>query len=119
MRNLGTATACILVALASPLASLAEGPPPSASPTPIEALLVEFADKPAEHAALANYYRSKASEARASAATHREMGHHYGTGKLLDRDKMKAHCEALAADFDKVAAEYDALAAMHDAQAKP
>ncbi len=84
----------------------------------IEALLVEFASTPAEHKALAEHYRGKAAEARATAASHRSMGKNYAGGKLFERQKMKAHCDALAKQFEGVAQEYEKLAADHEAEAK-
>lgn len=86
--------------------------------TSIEALLVEFASTPAEHKALAEYYRSKAAEARSTAANHRSMGKHYAGGKLVERQKMKSHCDALARQFEGAAEQYEKLAADHDAEAK-
>lgn len=110
-------TALALVALAAPLGSLAQGAPPEASSPALEALLVEFANTPSEHRALATYYRGKAADARAEAASHRSMAKHYGAGKLIQRDAMKKHCEGLAQKLEGVAAEYDQLAAAHEKEA--
>ncbi len=80
-------------------------------------LLVESADTPQEHAALAKFYRSKAKEQRKEAERHRGMAKHY-TGKLTTVAAMKEHCEKTAALSDQLAAEYEALAKSHEDLAK-
>ncbi len=116
MRKLGLAAALAALVFAGPLSSLAAGESPDHKS--LEALLVEFANTPQEHLALAGYYRGKAADARGAAVEHRAMAKHYASGKLLQRDAMKAHCEGLAKQFDAAAAEYEQLAAGHDAEAK-
>jgi hypothetical protein len=109
------AAAAFLLAL--PFAGVAEEH--KGSHASIEELLVQFADKPEEHAALADYYRAKAAASREDAAAHRTMAKQYAAGKLLQKDAMRAHCEALAKQADAMAAEYERLAGEHDKAAKP
>ena len=80
-------------------------------------LLAESASTPKEHAALAAYYTNQAATARAQAEHHRSMGKAYGAGKFFDVQKMKEHCEKLAALYEEQATEFDALAQMQGALA--
>jgi hypothetical protein len=80
----------------------------------LEALVVEMADSPAEHAAVAEHFRAKAGEARAQARRHESMGRAYGGGKLGTRAQLTDHCKRLAEQFDAAAGEYEELAALHD-----
>ncbi|HEU4428737.1 MAG TPA: hypothetical protein VFT98_08285 [Myxococcota bacterium] len=84
----------------------------------LEQLVVEMADTPAEHAALATHYRAKAAEARAAAARHESMGRVYTGGKMMQREQMKAHCRKLAEENTAIAAEYEELAKVHEAESK-
>jgi hypothetical protein len=84
----------------------------------LEQVLVESADSPADHAALANHFRAKAAEARQDAKLHQHMARSYAGGKMMEREQMRKHCEKLAADDEAIAAEYDELAKVHDAEAK-
>jgi hypothetical protein len=96
----------------SPIAALA------GSGHDLEQLVVEMADSPSDHAALAEHYRAKAAEARAAAARHESMGRVYTGGKMMQRAAMQSHCKRLAASNEAMAAEYEALAKVHDAEAK-
>jgi hypothetical protein len=80
-------------------------------------LLVESADTPQEHKALAAYFRSKAEAHRAAAARHRSMASHYGGQKETLRKEGKQHCDRLVSLNDDEAAQYDALAKLHETQA--
>ena len=80
----------------------------------LEEVVVEMADTPAEHAALARHYRAKADEARAEVRRHEGMGRAYGAGKLTQRQQMKRHCQKLSENFTAAAADYEALAKFHD-----
>lgn len=81
----------------------------------IETLAEQAATTPAQHEALAAYYRGKADAARAEAKRHQEMAVNFpskgGTG-------MQAHCQALTEAAQKSATAYDAMAAIHDEQAR-
>jgi hypothetical protein len=85
----------------------------------LEELVVEMADTPAEHAAVAAHFREKAAHARAAAERHKSMARAYGGGKLNTRIEMRGHCERLAQQNEAMAAEYEALAKLHDGLAKP
>jgi hypothetical protein len=85
----------------------------------LEQLVVESADTPQEHEALARYYADKATHMREMAQRHRDMGEAYGGTKITQRQRMQDHCNALAADFEKAAGDFDALAKEHEAAAKP
>lgn len=80
-------------------------------------LLVESADAPQEHQALAKYFRGLAEERRAQAAQHRSMAKHYGGEKATLRQQGKEHCDRLVSLNEQEAVQYEALAEMHDAQA--
>lgn len=83
----------------------------------LEHLMVENADTPAEHAALARYYRMKASDARSTAEEHRAMAKRY-RGKPGEVRNMKKHCDRIAELNDEVATQYDSLAAGEEAASK-
>jgi hypothetical protein len=84
----------------------------------LEQLVIESADSPADHAALATHYRAKAAAARAEANRHESLGRVYTGGKMMQRAQMQSHCKKIAADHNAIAAEYDKLAKLHEAEAK-
>jgi hypothetical protein len=84
----------------------------------LEQLIVNMAHTPADHAALANYYRGKAADERAEAKTHQSMSRSYGGGKMAQREKMQEHCKRISEQNTAMAAEYEALANLHDEAAK-
>lgn len=84
----------------------------------LEQLVVESADSPADHAALATHFRAKAASARAEANRHESMGRAYTGGKMMERTQMQSHCKKIAANYGALAAEYDELAKLHEAEAK-
>lgn len=102
------------------LALLAAGPTLGAAQTNppeyglLEELLVDMADTPREHAALARYYRGKAEQMRTVADEHRSMSKAYGGLKMTQRQRMQSHCSDLATSFDRAAEEYEALAKEHE-----
>jgi hypothetical protein len=87
-------------------------------PKSLEELVVEMADTPADHAAVAAHFRAKAVEARATAKRHQSMSRAYGGGKLGTRIQMRGHCDRLAEENGAIAGEYEALAKLHDELAK-
>jgi hypothetical protein len=96
-----------------------EGHPPGHDGHSLEQLVIETADSPADHAALAKHYRAKAAEARAEAARHEKMAStYYLWNKRTGVDQMGRHCKKIAANSMSSAAEYDALAELHDAESK-
>jgi len=89
-------------------------------PPTLEMLAIETAKTPAQHAALAAYFRGKAAEARAEAKRHESMGR---TFDLISRSRaagnaMRVHCERLTKNAESDAVEYDALAAGQEELAK-
>jgi hypothetical protein len=85
----------------------------------LEQLVIETADTPAEHAALAKHYRAKAAEARAEASRHEGMARAYALKtKVGARSQMAEHCKKIAANSTATATEYDALAKLQEAEAK-
>jgi len=84
----------------------------------LEELIVNMAHTPADHAALAKYYRQKATEARAEASSHESMSRSYGGGKMAQRQQMEDHCKKLSTQNAAMAAEYEALAKLHEEDAK-
>jgi len=102
-----------LAIVAAPIAGIAW-----AEDSALEQLMVESATTPAQHQALAKYYRSKAAEAKAEAENHRSMVRSY-SGVSVPMGKQQAeHCNQLASLSDAQAAEYEKLAASHDAKPK-
>lgn len=87
-------------------------------PKSLEALAAESASTPAQHQALAAYYRQKAAAAREEVKTHRTMALSYSSRSAGAAAGMRAHCDNLAKAAEQQATEYDALAALHDAEAK-
>jgi len=100
--------AAFVVLLGAPTAGWANGTDEALAP--LEQLLAESADTPAEHRALAHYYSARAEEARQQAAHHRTMAKTY-RGKLGEKNRMKRHCARLVELNDEIAVEYDGLAA--------
>jgi hypothetical protein len=96
-----------------PLATVA-----SADDHGLEQVLVESADTPAEHQALAKHYKHLAEKAKSEAAAHRAMAKSYGGVKYASAKAMSDHCDKLASLADQEAAQYDSLAAAHEAAAK-
>jgi len=84
----------------------------------IEQLIVNSAQTPADHAALAKYYRGKAAEATAAAGTHQSMASSYRGGKMAQREQMAGHCKKIAKQDTATAADYEALAKLHEQDAK-
>jgi len=80
-------------------------------------LLVESADTPQEHQALAAYFRDLAGQRRAEAARHRSMAKHYGGQKETTRRQGMEHCDRLVGLNEDEAAQYEALAKLHESQA--
>ena len=84
----------------------------------LEQLVIEMADTPADHAALAKHYQAKAADARAAAVEHEAMAKSYSAGKLTERVQMQDHCKKLAAQYTALATQYDDLAKLEEAAAK-
>lgn len=100
-------------ALSAPFAALAE----SATPA-LETLAVASANEPAEHRALADFYRSQAAEERSQAARHRFQARHVTGGKLFQTTGLKSQHTARARQLDASAQAHEDLAVRHDAAAR-
>lgn len=112
MRRLIFLTAALAL-LAGPFAPIA-----LAADASLEQVLIESATTPEQHAALANYYASKAAAARKDAEYHRSMGKAYGGAKASQIATMKDHCEKLAKLYDDQAKEFDMMGGMQRDLAK-
>jgi len=84
----------------------------------LEQFAAEAAHTPAQHAALAQYYHSRALEARAEAQRHEEMARTYSAGKLTQRQHMQQHCSKLSKEYTQIADEFEALARLQEDEAK-
>ena len=84
----------------------------------LEQVLIESANTPAQHQALAEHFRAKANAARAEAKDHRSMADSYGGTKLMVAAAQRKHCNDIAANLEAQAKSYEALAAAHEAEAK-
>lgn len=103
------------------LGALAFSPAPAAAdeaPPSLEQLVVEMAHAPADHAALASYYRGKAAAARADATSHQRLARVYTGGKFNQRAAMQSHCKKIAAKNQALAQEFEALAKLHDEESR-
>lgn len=90
---------------------------PATTTQHLENLMVDNADTPEEHQALARYYRMKAADAKSLAQEHREMAKRY-RGKPGQRMQMNKHCDRIADLNEEIAAQYEELAKGEDAAAK-
>jgi hypothetical protein len=105
--------ALILAALVAPLATVAV-----ADDEAVVGALIESASTPAQHQALANYFKTKAVAAKKEAADHRAMAKSYSGQKATVSAAQAEHCNKLATLSDSQAAEYEQLAATHEGAAK-
>ncbi len=115
-RIIATLSTGLALAL-TPVGAWADSPSPQSGVQHLEHLMIDNADTPAEHQALARYYRMKANEARDLAAEHRAMAKGYN-GKPGELRRMKKHCDRIAELNDELATQYDDLAKGEDAAAK-
>ena len=90
---------------------------PATTTQHLEHLMVENADTPQEHLALARYYRMKAADAMSLAEEHRLMGKHYRSRQGATQ-RMKQHCERIAELNEELASEYESLAKGEDIAAR-
>ena len=80
-------------------------------------MLVDSASTPAQHQALARYFRAKAAEAKALAQTHQAMSRSYA-GKPGEIRNMNKHCDQIAKLNEDLAAQYESMAKAEEAAAK-
>ena len=83
----------------------------------LEQQMIQQADTPAEHEALAHYFGLKAVDANARADRHRAMGKRYAQ-MPRPMPAMKLHCDRLVRLNEDLAAEYVKLAGEHERLAK-
>jgi hypothetical protein len=79
-------------------------------------LMVDSAHTPAEHQALARYFRAAAADANALASTHNAMSRSY-SGKPGEMRNMAKHCDEIAKLNLGLVAQYEALAKAEEAAA--
>lgn len=116
MRNMKIVSAVCLSALfALPIISSASEPQ-----EPIEKLISELADKPAQHAAVAKYYRERAEEAKKEVEQHKKMKNAYPVSPKANfpTASINTHCDNLIKAAETEEKEYEQLAAEHEALAK-
>lgn len=112
---MGLALAGLLMAAAPQEAAAQQGHAGDMGMSALEDVLAASADTPAEHKALASYYRAKAEVARGQAETHRSMAKHYsGSLKPNVAEKQKQHCGQLVELNEQTAKIYDEMAAAHE-----
>jgi hypothetical protein len=106
-----------LAVLAAALSvSLGAVPASAAEEQSLVDVLVQSADAPQEHQALADHFRKRAEALRTAAERHRSMGNHYGGNEAMKR-AAKRHCDEMAKLNEQLAAQYDELAKLHQDQA--
>lgn len=84
----------------------------------LEQVVVEMAETPKQHAALADHYEAKAEKARDEMRRHERMGRSYRVGKATSKAKMRGHCKKLSETYASLADDYEALAKLHEKEAK-
>jgi len=80
--------------------------------------MITAAKTPADHEAIAAYYEKEAQAAHAKHAEHQRMEEFYKKNPALNKSGFGAHCDIIAANYDKTAKEYEALAKLHRDMAK-
>ena len=112
-RTIATLAAGCLLALA-PTAGWAQGTA-SGSDNLLQ-VMVDSATTPAQHQALARYFRAKAADAKALAETHQAMSRSY-SGKPGELRNMNKHCDQIAKLNQDLAAQYESMAKAEDTAA--
>lgn len=109
-------TVITVLALSLPIAAQADVQSP-APPASLEAVVAASVDKPADHRALAEYYRVQAAAERSQAARLRSSARHLGGGKLFQVSALKAQRISRAKMLEASAREHEMLAAEHEEMA--
>lgn len=115
-RLMAIGAASALLALA-PMGAAAQSDTDTDTEEYLEQQMIQQADTPAEHEALAHYFGLKAAEANALADRHRAMGRRYAQ-MPRPLPAMKQHCDRLVELNQELAAEYVKLAAEHERLSK-
>ena len=90
------------------------------SSAPIEKLISEMAANPAQHKALANYYKEKIVQAKSELASHEKMRKAYVGGSEKSQNMnagMRKHCDTLIKNTESSIKAYEALVTEHEALA--
>ena len=77
---------------------------------------MDSANTPAQHQALARYFRAKAADAKALADLHASMSRSY-SGKPGELRNMNKHCDQIVKLNQDLAAQYESLAKAEEAAA--
>jgi hypothetical protein len=113
MRFIRTLVICSALVLPAFGVARAEGTDNS-----LEAVLIQSASTPEQHAALAAHYRAQAEQARRAAANHKSMSRSYAGMKAPLKEAGQSHCAKLTETYEQQAAQFDDLAAAEEAAAK-
>ena len=111
-RTIATLAAGCLLALA-PAAGWAQAPGGSDN---LLQVMVDSATTPAQHQALARYFRAQAADAKALAETHQSMSRSY-SGKPGELRNMSKHCDQIAKLNQDLATQYETMAKAEEAAA--
>ena len=106
-RSIATLAACCLLALMAPAPGWAQSS--AGGDAGLLQVLVNSATTPAQHQALAAYFRAQAADAKALAQTHQAMSKSY-SGKPGELRNMTTHCDEITKLNQDLAAQYEALA---------
>jgi len=112
-RTIATVAAGCLLAFA-PTAGWAQAPVSGSGD--LLQVLVDSASTPAQHQALASYFRAKAADAKALADLHMSMSRSY-SGKPGELRNMNKHCDQIVKLNRDLAAQYESLAKAEEAAA--
>ena len=113
-RTIATVAAGCLLALA-PAAGWAQAP--AGGSGDLLQVLVDSASTPAQHQALARYFRAKAADAKALADLHTSMSRSY-SGKPGELRNMNKHCDQIVKLNQDLAVQYESLAKAEEAAGK-
>ena len=112
-RTIATLAAGCLLALA-PAVGWAQAP--AGGDAGLLQVMVQSAHTPAEHQALARYFRAQAADAKALAGTHSAMRESYN-GKPGELRNMNKHCDQIAKLNQDLATQYETMAKAEEAAA--
>ena len=99
------AAGCLLVL--APAAGWAQAP--EGGNAGLLQVLVDSANTPAQHQALARWFRAQAADAKALADAHQAMSRSY-SGKPGELRNMNKHCDQIVKLNQDLAAQYEAMA---------
>lgn len=83
-------------------------------------LVSDFADKPEQHQALANYYKEKSADAKKDLEVHRSMKKGFTSNSKFTGayGNMQSMCDELIKSDEAAIKAYDTMAAEHTASVK-